>query len=107
MFPFNARSKTFKIDATDVSSTSKAIETSATIRLANIGFNPCYISIGGGAQTATVPTTTAAVTCDVVPAGGDITLSIQQISGGDGLQIAAICDTGLTTTLIVSTGAGI
>jgi hypothetical protein len=105
MFPFNARSKTFKIDVTGTSSTSKAISTSATIRLANLGVNPCYVSIGSGAQTATVPTTTAVSTCDVVPAGGDITLSVQQI--GIDLQIAAICGAGLTTTLIVSTGAGI
>lgn len=105
MFPFQAGSKTFKIDVTGVSSATKAIDTSATIRLSNIGMNPCYVSIGSGAQAATVPTATAVATCDPVPAGGDITLSVNQL--GIGLQIAAICDTGQTTTLIISTGAGI
>lgn len=108
MFPFNAGSKTFKIDVTATSSTSKAIESSATIRLVNTGYTPAYVSIGAGLQTATLPSaTTAARTCDIVPAGGDITLSIQHLLTGTGLQIAAICDTGLTTTLVASTGDGI
>lgn len=105
MHPFSAASPTFKIDATDISSASKLIAMSSTIRLTNIGMNPCYVAIGSGDQTATVPTTTAAITCNPVPAGGDITLTTSML--GIDLQIAAICDTGQATTLIVSTGAGI
>ena len=107
MFPFNARSNTFKIDVTATASATKTIEAANTIRLVNTGYSPCYVAIGNGSQTATVPTTTAAKTCDCVPAGGDITLSLSFLAGGSGLNISAICDTGLTTTLIVSTGDGI
>lgn len=106
MFPFNARSNTFKIDVTATASTTKAIDAANTIRLVNIGYTPAYVSIGNGSQTATLPTTTAARTCDCVPAGGDITLGLSYLSGGSGLNISAICDTGLTTTLIVSLGDG-
>lgn len=107
MFPFNARSNTFKIDVTATASTTKTFEMANTIRLVNTGYAPAYVSIGNGSQTATVPTTTAARTCDCIPAGCDITLNLSYLSGGSGLNISAVCDTGLTTTLVVSTGDGI
>lgn len=55
MFPFNARSNTFKIDVTATASETKTIEAANTIRLVNTGYSPCYVAIGNGSQTATAP----------------------------------------------------
>lgn len=107
MQPFDARANTFKIDVTATSSISKSIEAARNIRVYNAGAYNAYISVGNGTQTATVPATTAVKTCTPIPAGADLVLSMESLLGGSGLQIAAICDTGLSTTLFVSTGEGI
>lgn len=102
MFPFNARSNTFKIDVTATASTTKAIDMGNTIRIVNIGTKTAYVSIGNGSQEATLPSTTAARTCDCIPAGSDIIMNLSYLAGGSGINISAICAATETTTLIVS-----
>ena len=105
MQPFNINADTFKISVTTTSSTSKIINTGSTIRLYNAGDSDCFVSVGQGSQTATVPTTTAVKTCIPIGAGSDITFNMSYVSGSDSVQIAAISES--STTLYVSVGDGI
>lgn len=101
---FSATAKTKSIAVTDSSSSVALPSTGNTIRLVNESAYPCYVSIGDGTQTATVPATTAAATCTPVPAFADLTLSIPDSTSA--LQIGSVCRTGYSATLLVSVGEG-
>lgn len=110
---FPQRALTLAIAVTATSSTSQALPALGThVRLVNEGPNNCYVSIGSGAQTATVPPTSSPVaTCTPVLAGSDVVLSIPGNSGSSAaltpLNIAAVCRAGQTATLIVQCGEGL
>lgn len=103
--PFTAQTKTLGISATSTSSTSIALPGSGnTVRLVNEGPNICFISIGTGAQTATLPHASVPVaTATPVPVG-DISLSIPSVTG---LEIAAVCRATQTAVLSVQVGEGL
>lgn len=104
--PFSAQAKTLAIACTSISSSSQALPSQGnSIRLINEGPNNCYISIGSGAQIATLPSTSSPVaTCSPVLAGTDITLTIP----ADAVyNIAVICRAASTATLLVQVGEGL
>jgi hypothetical protein len=105
---FPCRTPTLAIAVTATSSTSAALPGSGKIvRLVNEGPNNCYVSIGSGSQTATVPPTSNPVaTCTPVLAGEDVIFNIPT-NGTTALQIAAICRASQTATLLVQVGEGI
>jgi hypothetical protein len=105
---FPCRTPTLAIAVTATSSTSAALPGSGRIvRLVNEGPNNCYVSIGSGSQTATVPPTSDPVaTCSVVLAGEDLIFSIPQ-NGTTPLNIAAICRATATATLLVQVAEGV
>jgi hypothetical protein len=72
-----------------------ALPTGATIIVYNKGANPAYVALGDGSITA-------AVTNDVVAANSWLALVV-----GANTNIAAIADTGKTTTLTISGGTGL
>lgn len=104
--PFSAQCKTLAINVTASASASVSLPSSGnSIRLVNEGPNNCYVSIGSGSQTATVPPTSSPVaTSTPILAGTDITLSMpsDQI-----YNISAICRTAQTATLLVQVGEGL
>lgn len=102
--PFNAQAKTLQIAVTSTASTSKALPALGNvIRIVNEGPNTAYISIGTGAQTATVPSTTTAVaTSTPVMSGEDCTFSIP----AEQQNISAICSGSGTATINVQVGEG-
>ena len=102
--PFNAGAPGIAIAVTTVASTSVSLPAAGnSVRLVNEGPNHAYVSIGDGAQTATVPAAGAATTCAEVMAGTDITLTI---ASDQPKQISAITKTG-TAALNVYVGEGI
>lgn len=103
--PFTAQSNTINMAVTTTSgATSVALPgRGETIRIINEGPNIAYLSIGVGAQTATLPSATAKATSTPVLAGTDATFSLPDVAG---LQIAAICGTG-TATLDIQVGNGV
>ena len=110
IFPANAL--TLAISVTSTSSTSQALPAAGRIvRLVCEGPNNCYISIGGGAQTATVPpTSTPVATCTPVVAGEDAIFEIGKTvtaATPTVLNIAAICRANQTATLLVQCGDGL
>jgi hypothetical protein len=74
-----------------------------TLRIVNEGPNVVFISVGSGAQTATLPTGTAAATCTAVMPG-DTSLSIAPDAV---YNISAICRASQTATLTVQVGEGV
>lgn len=103
--PFTINSGTFKIDVTSTASTTKVLAGGNHIRVVNDGNFTCFISVGIGSQTATVPTTTSVSTCTPIMSGEDLVFSM---TGTDitSKQISAICNSGEATTLYVSIGEG-
>lgn len=102
--PFTAQSNTINVAATTTASTSQPLPgLGNAIRIVNEGPNIAYVAIGASAQTATLPSTTAAATCTALLAGSDNTFTIPNVAG---LQISAICRTG-TATLDVQVGEGL
>lgn len=102
--PISVNSSVFSISVTATASTSAALPFKAsTIRIVNLGANPAYISVGQGAQTATVPGATATQTSTPVLQGSDVGFSMDptQIQ-----NISAICGATLTTTLAIQIGDG-
>jgi hypothetical protein len=103
--PFTAQTKTLSISVTSTSSTSIALPgTGNTVRLVNEGPNICFVSIGTGSQTATLPHASVPVaTATPVPVG-DISLSLP----GDAVyNIAAVCRATHTAVLSVQVGEGL
>lgn len=105
---FLSNALTLAIAVTSTSSTSAALPAVGTsVRLVNEGPNRCYVSIGSGAQTATVPPTSNPVaTCTPILPGADMVFGIPNNSATP-YNIAAICRTGESATLIVQCGGGI
>lgn len=104
MIPFNINSKTLKIDVTSAS-VSTAIDSGSTIRIVNDGYSTVFVSVGSGAQIATIPTTTALSTCCPILPGQDVTFNMQNVLTGSGIQIATISSG--ASTIYVSVGDGI
>ena len=102
--PFSAQSKTLPVSVTASASASAALPAAGnSIRLINEGPNHCFVSIGSGAQTATLPNATPTATSTPVLAGEDLILSIP----GDAIyNISAICRATGTATLCVQVGEG-
>lgn len=101
---FNAQAKTIAISATSVASASVALpDKGSALRIYNEGPNVAFISVGVGAQTATLPGATANATSTPV-AVGDSTFSILV---QDNMQISAICRASQTATLSVQVGEGV
>lgn len=102
--PFTAQSNTINITATTTASASVPLPgRGEVVRIVNEGASIAYFSIGSGAQTATLPSTTAKATSTPILAGTDMTFSVPDVAG---LQISAITATG-TATLDVQVGMGI
>lgn len=103
--PFGAQSITLPISVTSTASTSAALPAKGSvIRCVNEGPNKCFISIGAGTQTATLPNATPTATSTPVLAGTDIVLSIPSDAV---YNISAICRSTETATLDVQVGEGI
>lgn len=102
--PFTAQSNTINIAATTTASASVPLPgRGEVVRIVNEGSATAYFSIGSGAQTATLPSTTAKATSTPILSGTDMTFSVPDVAG---LQISAITATG-TATLDVQVGMGI
>lgn len=101
---FTAQSNTIRVSAATSASASVAMPgRGESVRIVNEGPNTAYISIGVGAQTATVPSATPLPTATPVLAGSDTSFSVPDVAG---LQISAICGTG-TAVLEVQVGMGV
>jgi hypothetical protein len=75
-----------------------------SVRIVNEGPNNCYVSLGVGAQTASVPGTVPSTGCTPVLSGEDVSFGIP--SRAD-LQISVICRATATCVLLVQVGEGI
>lgn len=110
--PFSVQAKTLPISVTSTASTSTALPSIGNcIRLVNEGPNVCFVSIGTGTQTATLPNATPTATSTPVLAGEDIILSMPNPQASSGvaptaLNISAICRASGTATLDVQVGEG-
>ena len=110
ILPFSGGSKTKPISVTDSASTSTALPgIGDTVRLVNEGPNNCFVSIGTGTQTATLPNATPTATSTPVLAGSDISLTFPKDSAASpiALNISAICRASGTATLCVQVGQGV
>lgn len=102
--PFGAQCLTLPISVTSTASTSAALPaTGNTLRVVNEGPNVAFISVGTGAQTATLPNATVTATSTPVYPG-DTSLGIPMLAGQ---QISAVTRVGATATLSVQVGEGI
>lgn len=105
---FSAHAVGERISATTTSAaTSTQLDgTGSSIRIVNLGPDTAYVSIGYGAQTATIPTTGVGKrTCCTVLAGSDITLGLAN-SQNETMQIAALTASGTASLdVFVSNGA--
>lgn len=101
---FSSQGTTKPISVTSTASASTALPAQGrTVRIVNEGPNIAFVSIGAGAQTATLPNATPTATSTPVLAGSDIVLSIPN----DAIQnISAICRASGTATLDVQVGEG-
>lgn len=105
VFPFYANTKTLGISATSTSSTSIALPGQGNVvRLVNEGPNICFVSIGAGSQTATLPHASVPVATSTPVPVGDISLTIP---ASEVFNIAAICRASQTAALSVQVGEGI
>ena len=112
----SAQCKTLPIAVTSTASTSKALPNIGnTVRIVNSGTVACYVSIGTGSQTATIPNATPTATSTPVLGGSDVVFQIpspQPTKGSDGtfaiptpLNISAITDSA-SITIYVQVGDG-
>lgn len=106
MQPFSAQSATLDIAVTSTASTSGALPNFGnTIRIVNEGPNVCFVSIGTGAQVATLPSSVTPVkTCTPVPVG-DITLTIPT-DNTTALNVSAITRATQTARISIQVGEG-
>lgn len=111
-FPFTAQAPALGINASAAASTSIAVPgVGNTIRIVNEGPNIAFVSIGVGAQVATVPSAVTPVATSTPVPVGDITLTIpatmnQFPATPTPLQISAICRATQTAVLTVQVGEG-
>lgn len=104
MNPIGAQCKSLPITVTSTASTSAALPALGnTLRIVNEGPNVAFISIGAGAQTATLPNATPTATSfPVVVGDSSFTIPNDQV-----YNISAICRASQTATLDVSVGEGV
>jgi hypothetical protein len=102
-FPSAAKTKPYSLTGTALASASLP-DVGENVRLINAGPNNCFVSIGPGAQTATLPNSTPTRTSVPVLAGTDIVLSIENHVQ---CNLSGICASGETATLYASVGSGI
>lgn len=101
---FSAQAKTLPITVTATASSSVALPGAGnSVRLVNEGPNICFVSIGTGTQTATLPNATPTATSTPV-AVGDCVLTIPDATT---LNISAICRSAQTAALSVQVGEGL
>lgn len=102
--PFSAQAKTLDISVTASASTSTALPAQGnTLRVVNEGPNVCFVSIGSGTQTATLPSSSVPVATCTPLMPGDTSLTIP----GDAVyNISAICRASQTARLSVQVGEG-
>ncbi len=108
--PISAQCLTKPISVTATASTSTALPAVGnTIRIVNEGPNVAFVSIGTGAQTATLPNATATATSTPVLAGEDVVFSIavDTTTPTTPLNISAICRASGTATIDVQVGNGV
>lgn len=99
----SAQALTLPVSVSASASTSAALPNQGnTLRIVNEGPNVCFIAVGAGAQTATLPNATPTKT-SVPVAVGDTSLSIpaDQI-----YNISAICRASQTATISVCVTEG-
>lgn len=105
VLPFNAQAKTLDISVTGTASSSTALPaTGNVLRIVNEGPYSCWISVGSGTQTATLPATSDPVATCTPIAVGDTSLAIPADTT---YNISAICRSGQTARLSVQVGEGI
>lgn len=102
---FSATAPTLDISVTATSSTSKALPGQGSkVRIVNEGPYVCWVSIGSGSQTATLPATSSPVATCTPVAVGDCILTIPSDAV---YNIAAICRSTQTARLSVQVGEGV
>lgn len=86
--PISAQAKTLPISVTSTASASTALPSIGnTIRIVNEGPNVAFVSIGTGAQTATLPNATPTATSTPILAGEDVAFTIPDVRNTS--QVAA------------------
>ena len=102
---FRVDGATFSIAYTTTASASTALNNVKfdNIRFYNSGLTDVFVSIGTGAQTATLPSGTAAKTCTPIAAG---TVEIFSLPRELSLNVSAICASG-SGTLYVTLEEGV
>ena len=102
--PISAQCLSKPITVTSTASASMALPAQGnTLRIVNEGPNVAFISVGSGAQTATLPNATATATSfPVVVGDSSFTIPNDQV-----YNISAICRATQTATLTVSVGEGV
>lgn len=102
--PFSAQSKTLPISVTATASASTALPAAGnSVRVVNEGPNIAFVSIGRGAQTATLPHATPTATSTPVLASSSMVFSIPNDAV---YNISAICRAAGTAVLSVQVGEG-
>jgi len=102
---FSAQSKTLPVSVTATASDSAALPgKGSTVRIVNEGPNVAFVSIGTGAQVATLPNATPTATSTPVLPGTDISLTIPAAAV---LNVSAICRASGTATLDIQVGEGL
>ena len=103
--PFSAQAKTLPISVTASASASTALPALGnTIRIVSEGPNVAFVSVGAGAQVATLPNATPTATSTPILPFEDVSFTIpnDQI-----YNISAICRAAGTATLDVQVGEGL
>ena len=101
--PFVAQALTLPISVTSTASASTALPALGnSVRLINEGPNHAFVSIGTGAQVATLPNATPTATSTPILAGEDVILSIPNSA----IQNISAITRGGTATLDVQVGEG-
>lgn len=103
---FSAQANTFALNATQAASASQQMPFSANgVRIVNEGPSVAFVAITPASTPATLPgAIPGAQTSTPVLPGSDITLAMAQGSAAN--WISAICRTGGTAALSISTGEG-
>lgn len=105
VIPFSAQSKTLDLSVTSTASTSGALPGQGnSLRIVNEGPNICWVSVGTGTQTATLPATSSPVaTCCPVPPGDYVfTIPNDQV-----YNYSAITRASQTARLSIQVGEGV
>ena len=88
MLPISGQAKTLPISVTSTASASVALPSIGnSIRIVNEGPNVAFVSIGTGAQVATLPNATPTATSTPILAGEDVVFTIPDVRNTS--QVAA------------------